>query len=218
MKGLSSSGARKPRLKSFLKGSPLDKLLELLLSNALGASGIVVVGWLVNKYAEQINSNINDQRAASSERHASLLVRVEAIENKYRDVLDIVLEKFSKWEDRISALLSKMGKISPEDLMQELDSFRKESESERSIIILEMEKVKARVLQAKAEPETARERQLILGRLDEVKTQIESRLQSVETEFLKVKRVAGTLIIKQKEHDAKLQNLIATRTKVVVKN
>lgn len=187
------------------------KLLDLVASNIFGAIGVAIVGWLFNKYVDQLSERLSEYKQASNERIADLANRITTIEAKYRDVLDIVLDKFSKWEDRILGLIAKMGTVTPQELQNDIDQFREDAVNDLATMKLKVERVSSEVQRLANEPSDELQKNLILGKLDEVKLSFDHRIKFLEENNSRQIKALTAMNQKQKEHEFKLENLIAIR-------
>lgn len=185
-----------------------DKIIDIISSNLIGGVGMAVIGWLITKYVEQVNTRIKESQVITLERIVDLAKRIGSIEEKYRDVLDIILDKFSKWEDRILGIISKMGEVSPSELQAEVDKFREESVNELADMRLRVERVASVVQKIALEPIDESSKKLVLAKLETVKEETDHRLKYLEEHFDKFTRLLNSINVKQKEHDFKIANLV----------
>lgn len=187
---------------------------EFIVDKAFGATGLIVLGFFMKYYFDNVHQRITDIQATNEAKFNDIVGRITSIESKYRDVLDIVLEKFSKWEDRILGIISKMGEVSPKELQVEVDKFREEARNDIQTMRLRVERVQSEVQKIVAEPIDESSKKLLIGRVEELRGELQNRTKYLEDNIAKLAKVMNIVHSTQKEHEFKIGNLIATRPQI----
>lgn len=112
--------------------------IQFFMDKAFGLVGLTVLGFLAKGWIAATESKLEALYQNHSHRISSQEDRINSIDAKYRDVLDILLGKFSAWEDRISNLLMKIPSDDPEKLRQEIEKFKAEAKSEIEVFRLQL--------------------------------------------------------------------------------
>lgn len=183
---------------------------DVLIDKGLGLVGLGIVGYFVKYFFDNVHQRITDVQTANELKFKDILERISSMEGKYRDVLDIVLEKFSKWEDRIMAILGKVGTISQEELMREIDIFKVSAKDDLNTMKMRVERVSMEVKSMSNDMGSA-QRQYLLDRMEELNVNLDSRMRNTELIIAKVIKTVTAVNQKQKEHEFKINNLVALK-------
>jgi chromosome segregation ATPase len=182
------------------------------------ASGII---YLIKYYFDNIHQRITDIQKSNETKFIDLNNRLSNIENKYSGILDIVLEKFSKWEDRLVGILNKIGSISFVEFKNEINKLKQEIEEDLNSLKNKMEKLDNEIDKIAPEPVKIIElnqTKLEIMELSKIKFEtMEYQIKTIEENINKITRILKKIIDRQKEHEFKIQNLIATRQNVLIK-
>jgi hypothetical protein len=169
------------------------------------------ITYLVKYYFDNVHQRISDIQKSNDLKFADLAHRVSSMEGKYRDVLDIILEKFSKWEDRILGIINKIGTVSPEEVRNEVGKFKKEAQDDINTIKLRVERVSTEVQKIASEPVTETQKSYVETKIKKEKEDLEQKLKVIEDNLNKVIKSLLKINEKQKDHDFKIMNLVAAR-------
>ena len=189
------------------------KSIEWIIDKSLGITGLAIITYFLRYFFSSINQRITDTQANNDLRFSEINARLASIEGKYRDVLDIILEKFSKWEDRILKTLSKIGNLSEEQFKKEIQELRTMTQEDLKTMRLKLERFSLEVAQIVIEPPSGSEQRILDLKFDEFKNETSSRINELESASKKLIKFVITLNDKQKEHEFKLSNIIAMSKK-----
>jgi hypothetical protein len=185
--------------------------ISWLVDRGLGAIGLAVIGYFMKYFFDNVHQRLTDVQTANDLKFADIMSRISSMEGKYRDVLDIVLEKFSKWEDRIMGILSKIGTLSQEDINKEITAFKVSAKEDIDTMKLRVERVSVEVKNLVDEPLMLAQRESLLDRMQEIEVNTEARVALAEETINKMVRSLTAMHLKQKEHEFKLTNIISVR-------
>lgn len=189
----------------------VDKMIEMIFENGVLLLAGGGISYLVKYYFDNVHLRITDIQAVNAAKFSDLENRITSIESKYRDLLDIVLEKFSKWEDRLLGIVNNIGTLSPDQIKTEVEKLKNESKNDLFTIKLKLEKVDFEI--EKISSETVREDQIkfINEKIKKEVEIIEKRIRESEVNITKIIKSIMRIVEKQKDHDFKIKNLIAVR-------
>jgi hypothetical protein len=185
--------------------------MQFIVDKSLGVMGLALLGFMARSWVNALESKFDQIAMVQENRAKDLEARLTSMEGKYRDVLDIVLSKFSAWEDRIANLLLKVKDSSPAQLKDEVDKFRAEAKNDIDTMKLEVERVRVDVNKIAQTP----------GIDDKIKTSLVDKLTEFERQFLEritnsekrislIIKMVGTLNNSVKTHEFKINNLTLT--------
>lgn len=181
----------------------IDKCLTALMIGGLG--------WVIKQWFNSINQRITDLDHIHRAANEDLSTRISAMEGKYRDVLDIVLTKFSKYEDRILGLIAKIQSADPKEIEREVEELRIEHKSEFETMKLRVERVSTEVQKIANEPVTESAKEYLHAYNHTLRVEFDAKMKVVQDELEKYKRILAVFNLKQKDHNFKLENLIAMK-------
>lgn len=186
--------------------------LQFIFDKSLGVIGLSLLGFLANSWVKALETKFEHMSLTLENRTKSIEDRMNMIEGKYRDVLDIVLAKFSAWEDRIANLLLKVKDSSPEQLKDEVDKFKSEAKNDIMIMKLEVERVRVDVKKIIEVPTTPADVSAsLIQRFMDFEQQFIDRIESSEKRVSMILKMVGHLNNTTKTHEFKINNLVATR-------
>jgi len=185
--------------------------MQFIVDKSLGVMGLALLGFMARSWVNALESKFDQIAMVQENRAKDLEARLTSMEGKYRDVLHIVLSKFSAWEDRIANLLLKVKDSSPAQLKDEVDKFRAEAKNDIDTMKLEVERVRVDVNKIAQTP----------GIDDKIKTSLVDKLTEFERQFLEritnsekrislIIKMVGTLNNSVKTHEFKINNLTLT--------
>lgn len=192
--------------------------LEVVFGGAFGTILISVVTYFLKYYFDNVHKRIDDIVKNYDYRFLEMNNKIISIENKYRDVLDIVLEKFSKWEDRLSDLIHKASTLSPDEMTKEIDKFKIETRDTVKDLKLRVERVHVdlkKVVESEVSGGKLIESDKILlqKQFESLSKNLEFRMDSLEQRLGPAIKLINGVGIRVKEHEFKISNLVATRGK-----
>lgn len=103
---------------------------KLLIYNAIPSVLLVIIGFLVVQYINAINKRIDDLSNTTTYRFKEIMERLFGLTDKMSDVLDVMLQKFSQWEDKIKTILAQVdvsGSHKKIDIESELKTISNET-------------------------------------------------------------------------------------------
>lgn len=188
-----------------------EKMIEMIFENGVLLLAGGGISYLVKYYFDNVHLRITDIQAVNAAKFSDLENRITSIESKYRDLLDIVLEKFSKWEDRLLGIVNNIGSLTPDQIKTEVEKLKNESKNDLFTIKLKLEKVNFEI--EKISSETVGEDQIkfINEKIKKEVEIIEKRIRESEMNITKIIKSIMRIVEKQKDHDFKIKNLIAVR-------
>ena len=182
--------------------------LEFLINNALGAVGLGIVAFLANKWIDSLEDKIKISNGHLESRISDIESRITSVEEKYRDVLDIVLQKFSNWEDRVSSILVKIKESSPEEIKNEIEIFRNQTQNDILNMKLEVKKVSEEIATSNI---VVDQKELLTKKVNEIHGELVKRIQDSEKRISLAIKMISHLNEKTKAHEFKISNLSSSR-------
>jgi hypothetical protein len=173
-----------------------------LIEKAIGAGSLAFVAWIANRWIQAVEARFESNFTTIENRIASTEEKINALQNKYQDVLDIVLTKFTNWEDRISGLLAKAQTLDKDQMLIEIQNFKIQNRNDLEVMKLEISRVKNLVRTAGFESE-------FIQKIREIEAQLSARIKGNEERLNLCVKMISHLNEKSKTHDFQLQNLIA---------
>lgn len=175
------------------------KTLEFLINNALGAMGLALLAFLANSWIKALEGRFDQAYITIENRIKNIDEKQALLEDRYKNVLDLMLEKFSAWEDRISNILSKIRDMTPEQLKLEIDKIRNETKSDIENMKFQFHKINVELKEEK--PKLS----------DNFKVELLNRIDNAEKRINMTIKMIAHLNSKSKEYDFKINNLTTTR-------
>lgn len=173
-----------------------------LLEKLIGGASLGFVAFLANKWISAVESRFESNFQTIENRIHSSEEKIGALQAKYQDVLDIVLTKFTAWEDRLALLLAKITTTDAAQFAKELENFRRQNKDDLDVMKLEINRVKNIVEATSFESE-------YIARLRELETQLAGRIKGTEERLSLAIKMVGHLNEKSKQLEFRFGNLEA---------
>lgn len=183
------------------------EVFQWIIDRGLGVTGLAVIGYFLKYYFDNIHQRINDIQSGNDLKFTEIINRITNIEGKNKDVLDIVLEKFSRWEDRILTLISKMDKLTPDEISREITTIKQSAKEELNDVKLHVHRINLEVKKIANEPYDEKTRKLLLDRIEQQRDYIDEKIKSFDESYLKIVKAVTMLNERQKTTEIKVENL-----------
>ena len=181
--------------------------VQWIIDRGLGVTGLAVIGYFLKYYFDNIHQRINDIQASNDLKFTEIINRITNIEGKNKDVLDIVLEKFSRWEDRILTLISKMDKLTPDQISKEITTIKQSAKEEINDVKLHVHRINLEMKKIANEPYDEKTKKLLLDRMETQREYFEEKIKSFDDSYLKLVKAVTMLNERQKTTEMKVENL-----------
>lgn len=124
----------------------ISKVLE---GNFFSAAGVALCAFFGKAYLNQINKRVTDHINQTNAKFVEIRSSLDVITSKITGVTDLMLEKFSSWEDRIKATLARGEdssgtiKVLETEMGRDIDDIRgRLNEVKQDIVVFEKEVTK----------------------------------------------------------------------------
>lgn len=182
--------------------------VKFIIETGLGATGLAVVIFFMKSYFENIHQRINDIQAFNDAKFNDIYQRISNIEARNKDVLELVLEKFSHWEDRILGLISKMDKMSPNEISKEIESLKVTAVEEMTEVKMRVAKINLEIKKITNEPHDDMTKKLLLSKIEKQKEELDEKVKYFDECYYKLFKVVTALNDRLKANESKTENLI----------
>lgn len=177
------------------------------MNASIGSALIGIMIYFFKYYMDNLHQRISDIQSVHDREIREIKDRIINSEEKYRDLLDILLEKFSKWEDRILGIMSKIDKATPEEVSREISTFQKQHKEEMNDIKIKVARVAIDIKKMANDPYEDALKQMLTRKLEDQKDYYEGKFKIIEDNYLKLIRAVTTLNDRTKNNELKIENV-----------
>lgn len=183
------------------------EIFQWIIDRGLGVTGLAVIGYFLKYYFDNIHQRINDIQSGNDLKFTEIINRITNIEGKNKDVLDIVLEKFSRWEDRILTLISKMDKMTPDEISKEITGIKNSAKEELNDVKLRVHRITLEVKKISNEPYDEKIKQMLLSKIEANKELIDEKIKGFDESYLKLVKALTMINDRVRTAELKIDNL-----------